>query len=138
MNFKIQNIKVNGKNVAKVFKYQKKKFKGINFFTSKFDNFQVGLMVHPKNHIIKPHFHLNKKKTIKHMSELLILFSGKLKVFFYNKNKSRARSVTLNKKDMVLLMSGGHGFKVIENVEMLEVKQGPFFGDNDKIRLENI
>ena len=71
------------------------------------------------------------------MSELLIIYSGKLKVYFYNKKKSRVKSVILNKKDMILLISGGHGFKVLEKVEMLETKQGPFLGDQDKIRLKN-
>ena len=138
MYFKIQNIKIGKETVAKIFKYKKKKFKGIEFFTPKPENFQIGLMNHPKNHVINPHFHINRKKTIKHMSELLIIYSGKLKVYFYNKNKSRAKSLILNKKDMILLISGGHGFKVLEKVEMLEIKQGPFLGDQDKIRLKKL
>ena len=138
MYFKTQNIKIGKETVAKVFKYKNKKFKGIEFFTPKLENFQVGLMVHPKNHVINPHFHINRKKTIKHMSELLIIFSGKLKVYFYKKNKKRAKTVTLNQKDMILLITGGHGFKVLEKVEMLEIKQGPFSGDKDKIRLKKL
>lgn len=138
MYFKIQNIKIGSKTVAKVFKYKKKNFKGIKFFTPKLENFQIGLMKHPKNHVINPHLHINRKKTIKHMSELLIIYSGKLKVYFYNRNKIRTKSVILNKKDMILLISGGHGFKVLEKIEMLEIKQGPFFGDQDKIRLKKL
>ena len=72
------------------------------------------------------------------MSELLIIFSGQLKVFFYKKNKLRANSVIINKKDMILLISGGHGFKVLKKLEMLEIKQGPFVGEKDKIRLEKL
>jgi hypothetical protein len=69
---------------------------------------------------------------------LLIIFSGQLKVFFYNKKKSRAKTTILNKKDMILLMSGGHGFKVLKKIEMLEIKQGPFIGEKDKMRLEKL
>ena len=69
------------------------------------------------------------------MSELLILLSGKLKVYFYNKKKIKAKSITLNKKDMILLMSGGHGFRVIKKLEMIEIKQGPFIGEIDKVKL---
>ena len=86
-------------------------------------------MAHQKNHIIKPHFHINRKKIIKQMSELLIIFSGTLKVFFYNKKKIKTKTVILNKKDMILLISGGHGFKVLKKLEMLEIKQGPFVGE---------
>jgi len=134
MNFIQKDIIVDKRVVAKVFKYNNKKFKGIKFFTSSDLNFQVGLMAHRKNHIIKPHFHINRKKIIKDMSELLIIFSGTLNVYFYNKKKIKIKTVTLNKKDMILLISGGHGFKVLKKLEMLEIKQGPFVGEKDKIR----
>jgi len=44
----------------------------------------------------------------------------------------------LKKKDLILLIKGAHGFKVLENLEMLEIKQGPFLGDKDKIRLNTL
>ena len=138
MYFSIKNIFVDKKIVAKVFKYQNKSFKGIEFFTANNLNMQIGLMGHSKNHIIKPHFHINRKKIVKQMSELLIIFSGQLKVYFYNKKKLRDKSLILNKKDMILLISGGHGFKVLKKLEMLEIKQGPFIGKNDKMRLKKL
>ena len=95
-------------------------------------------MSHNKNHIIQPHIHINKKKIIKDMSELLIIFSGKLKVFFYNNKNIRVRSTILNKKDMILLIKGAHGFKVLEKLEMLEIKQGPFTGNKDKLKLKKL
>ena len=138
MYFSIKNIFVDKKIVAKVFKYQNKSFKGIEFFTANNLNMQIGLMGHSKNHIIKPHFHINRKKIIKQMSELLIIFSGQLKVYFYNKKKLRDKSLILNKKDMILLISGGHGFKAPKKLEMLEIKQGPFIGEKDKMRLKKL
>ena len=138
MYFSIKNIFVDKKIVAKVFKYQNKSFKGIEFFTASNLNMQIGLMAHSKNHIIKPHFHINRKKIVKQMSELLIIFSGQLRVYFYNKKKLRDKSLILNKKDMILLISGGHGFKVLKKLEMLEIKQGPFIGEKDKMRLEKL
>jgi len=138
MNFQVKNIIIDNKVVAKVFKYKNENFKGINFFTSNDLNMQIGIMGHSKNHIIKPHFHINRKKIIKEMSELLIIFSGQLKIYFYNKKKLRAKSITINKKDMILLISGGHGFKVLKKLEMLEIKQGPFIGEKDKMKLDKL
>ena len=138
MNFQQKNIKIDGRLVAKVFRYEKKSIKGIKFFTENKLNLQVGLMGHSKNHIIKPHYHINRKRIIKNMSELLIIFSGKLKVYFYNKKLIRSKSIILNKKDMILLISGGHGFKVLSKLEMLEIKQGPFVADKDKLRLKSL
>ena len=39
---------------------------------------------------------------------------------------------------MVLLITGAHGFKVLEKLEMIEIKQGPFAGDKDKIRFKKL
>ena len=44
----------------------------------------------------------------------------------------------LNKGDVIILMRGGHGFHVIEEVEMIEVKQGPYIGQNDKVRFSGV
>ena len=62
MFYKDHNIIIDKKIVAKAFKFQKKKFDGIKFFTPNKYNMQVGLMSHSKNHIIQPHVHINKKK----------------------------------------------------------------------------
>lgn len=134
MYYNLKKIKDGNKLIAKVFKYSSKKFKGIKFFTPSNLSFQVGLMSHPTNHKIHPHFHLNRKKIIKHMSEFLIIFKGKLKVNFFNKKKKKFKSIILKKRDMILLITGSHGFEVLEKVEMIEVKQGPFSQKKDKIR----
>ena len=138
MYYSHQDILIDKKIVAKVFRFQNKKFKGIKFFTPSNLNLQLGLMSHNKNYIIKPHSHINKKKIIKYMSEVLIIFSGKLKVFFYNKKHIQKKTVILKKKDIIMLIKGAHGFKALENLEMLEIKQGPFTGDKDKARLKNL
>ena len=84
MNYKNKDIFVDNKLVAIHFIYLNKKNVGINFLTKSSMNFQIGLMSHKKNHVIKSHYHLIKKKIIKNTSELLIIFKGRLKVFFYN------------------------------------------------------
>ena len=37
-----------------------------------------------------------------------------------------------------MLPQGGHGFKTISSVEMVEVKQGPYIKIKDKKRFKNI
>ena len=61
-----------------------------------------------------------------------------LQGFFYNKKHIQKKTVILKKKDIIMLIKGAHGFKVIENLEMLEIKQGPFTGDKDKARLKDL
>ena len=134
MFFKTEDIFVDKKKVAKVFRYKKRKFSGIKFFTSKELNLQVGFMSHKSQHSIQPHYHLKRGKIIKDMSEFLIIFKGKIKVLFYNKKKVFVKSSVLNAKDMILIISGAHGFKILKKTEMLEIKQGPFVGEKDKKR----
>ena len=108
--------------------------KGINFFTDNKLSQQVAYMHHPKNHIIQPHLHKNKKKIINDTTEVLIILEGIIRVDFYNFKKKFLLSKLLQKKDIIILLSGGHGFKIIKKAKFIEVKQGPYIEKNDKVR----
>ena len=59
---------------------------------------------------------------------------GILKVMFYEeKNKNIKKDTILKKDDIILLLKGGHGFEVLKDVEIVEVKQGPYQKNTDKI-----
>ena len=66
--------------------------------------------------------------------EVLVIKTGKLRVDFYTDEKAYLKSYLLEQGDVILLASGGHGFEVIEDMEMYEIKQGPYAGDDDKTR----
>ena len=110
------------------------KKKGINFFTSKKLTQQVAFMNHPKNYSIEPHLHKKVMRKIKTTTEVLIIINGILKINFYNKNKKFIFSKLAKAKDIVILLTGGHGFKIIKNCKFIEVKQGPYNEKEDKIK----
>lgn len=112
------------------------KEEGIEFFTP--DDFpqQLGYMKHKKGHKIKPHLHNKIERTINFTFEVLFIKSGKVKVNFYNLNKEHLTSDVLKGGDVILLAFGGHGFEILEDAEMIEVKQGPYAGDDDKTRFD--
>ena len=70
--------------------------------------------------------------------EVLFIKKGVLRVDFYDEYEDYLESRDLHAGDMILLVSGGHGFQVLEEVEMVEVKQGPYAGENDKKRFVGI
>jgi hypothetical protein len=70
--------------------------------------------------------------------EVLFIRKGKLRVDFYDDNRNYLESRILEKGDTILLATGGHGFEVLEELEMIEVMQGPFAGDHDKTRFEAV
>jgi hypothetical protein len=108
--------------------------KGINFLTDETLFQQLAYMNHPKGTLIQPHIHLPIERTITYTQEVLIIKEGILKVDFYSEEQIYLESISLKKWDTILLIKGGHGFSVIEDVKMIEVKQGPFAGNKDKIR----
>lgn len=119
----------------------RKKFRkmgGINFFTEKKDTQQFGYMKHKKNHIIKPHQHKKRLTKISLTTEVIILFKGILRVDFYDNKKKYLFSKKIYADEIIMLVNGGHGFKVLKDVEMIEVKQGPYSLSQDKIKFNEI
>jgi len=108
--------------------------KGIHFFTPNEFSQQLAYMNHPKGKIIEPHYHNAVQRNVVFTQEVLIIKKGKLKVDFYDDELNYTESRILEDGDIILLSAGGHGFEVIEDVEMIEVKQGPYQGEADKTR----
>ena len=117
-------------------KYRKKS--GINFFTSKESTQQFGYMKHKKNYLIMPHKHNKRLTKILITTEVIILFKGILRVDFYTNKKIYIFSKKIYAGDIIMLVNGGHGFKVLKDVEMIEVKQGPYSLSADKIKFNKI
>lgn len=111
---------------------------GISFFTPDEFSQQLAYMRHPTGKQIQPHVHNPVPRQVNYTQEVLFIKSGKLRVDFYDEDKSYLSSRLLQTGDVILLAKGGHGFEVIEAVEMFEVKQGPYAGEQDKTRFTAI
>ena len=110
---------------------------GIHFFTEDDLSQQLAFMKHPKGKTIQPHVHNPVKREVHYTQEVLFIKKGKLQVDFYSDKQEYLESRILVAGDVILLIQGGHGFKVLEDLEMFEVKQGPYAGDSDKTRFES-
>ena len=134
----IEKILHKKKLYALIVRKQFRKKSGINFFTSKEATQQFGFMKHKKNHIIKPHKHNKRLTRILRTTEVILLLKGTLRVDFYNNKYKYLFSKKINEKDIIMLIHGGHGFKVLKNAEMIEVKQGPYSLASDKIKFKTV
>ena len=123
---------------ALIIRRQFRKKSGINFFTSNDATQQFGFMKHKKNHFIKPHKHNKRLTRILRTTEVILLLKGTLRVDFYNDKHKYLFSKKINEKDIIMLIHGGHGFKVLKNVEMIEVKQGPYRLASDKVKFKAV
>lgn len=111
---------------------------GVDFITPNEYSQQVAYMHHPTGKVIDAHIHNLVHRNVVLTQEVLFIKKGKLRVDFYDDYEDYLESVVLEAGDAILLVSGGHGFTVLEEVEMIEVKQGPYSGDMDKKRFAGI
>lgn len=134
---RIKNILHNKKIMAMII-YQNNFTKKKYFFpTPAYFPLQLGFMNHKKNFLIKPHHHTNIQKKINSFSEVIIIKKGIIRVDFYNKKKYLFSEI-LKKNNILILVSCGHGFKVLKDCSILEIKQGPYDLNKNKIFLKKI
>lgn len=107
---------------------------GIHFFTPESFSQQLAYMSRPEGHQIQPHFHREVQRDVCLTQEVLVIRKGRLKVDFYTAEKQPIGFRILEAGDVILLAEGGHGFQMLEDCEIFEIKQGPYLGDQDKIR----
>lgn len=111
---------------------------GIEFFTPDDFSQQLAYMKRPKDYVIAPHVHNPVPREVQFTKEVLYLKSGKVRVDFYDEQQNYLESTILDAGDVILLAFGGHGFEMLEESEIIEVKQGPYAGDLDKTRFEPV
>ena len=107
---------------------------GIQFFTSNDLSQQLASMSYSAGKVIPAHTHNLVRREVSYSQEALFIRKGKVRVDFYTQRQEYRKSRVLGAGDVILLIAGGHGFEVLEDLNMVEVKQGPYFGDTDKTR----
>lgn len=111
---------------------------GVNFFTEDCYSQQLAQMNHLKGSEIDAHIHNHETRNVIQTQEVLVIRKGRLRVDFYEQEKNYIGSVCIKQGDVILLAMGGHGFKVMEDTDMIEIKQGPYLGKEDKLRFDGI
>lgn len=133
----IKELKHNNKLLAIIIRGQYCE-PGIKFVTPDDFSQQLAFMKHPKGKKIEPHVHNPIQREVHFTKEVLFIRKGKIRIDFYTDEQTYIESYILETGDVILLSEGGHGFEVLEEIEMIEVKQGPYTGEMDKTRFEGI
>ena len=133
IQMRIENILYNKKIIAMIISKSSLSKKKYFFPTLKYFPLQVGFMNHKKGFNINPHHHYRNVRKIKNISEVLLIKKGILRVDFYGKINKYLFSKLVRKNDILILISSGHGFKVIKDCSIIEIKQGPYIPSKDKM-----
>jgi mannose-6-phosphate isomerase-like protein (cupin superfamily) len=137
MSSGIERIQHAGQELALVIRRSFRK-DGIEFFTPGEYSQQIGYMKRGPGYVIPPHVHNPVVREVSYTKEVLFIKSGRVRVDFYAEDQTYLESTVLEAGDVILLALGGHGFEMLEETEMIEVKQGPYAGDGDKTRFDPI
>jgi hypothetical protein len=130
----IEKVEHAGKTYALILRSNYEE-QGVNFITPQDNPFQLGILKHVQGVKIKPHVHRNLPRNIVGVQEILHIEYGEVEAKFYDDAGNDFQSVILGTGDTVLLLAGGHGFNILKDAKILEVKQGPYYGaDDDKQR----
>jgi hypothetical protein len=106
---------------------------GVHFVTDIFSNQQVAVIRHPAGHEIKRHRHQPYKREIHGTTEVLIVQRGLVDAAIYTSDGQMVCTVTLEAGDLIVLVSGGHEFFIVDTSDIIEVKQGPYDPTRDKV-----
>ena len=98
---------------------------------------QFGLLAHERGFVEPAHYHKPIERRINDLQQMFVVQRGKVAIHFFTPEGSKFRTVTLNVGDAILLCDGAHSVEVLEDMQCVSVKQGPFLGDkNDKIEIK--
>lgn len=95
---------------------------------------QMGMIVYRAGESITPHVHVPVERTIMGTTECIVVREGRCEIDIYNSQRAFIASRVLEEGAIILLLGGGHGFRMIEDTVLFEVKQGPYVGMRDKER----
>lgn len=95
---------------------------------------QVGFVVYPAGGEIARHVHQPLERHLVGTSEVLVVKKGRCLVDIYNDDRDLVATHELASGDVMLMVGGGHGFRILEDTVFLEIKQGPYTGVEEKER----
>lgn len=104
------------------------------FFSPAESSFQFGLLAHEAGFVEPPHYHKEFDRVIRDLQQMFVVQRGVVDVDLYDDEGKMIETVRLRQGDAIVLIHGVHAIKVIEDMQCISVKQGPFLGaENDKI-----
>lgn len=95
---------------------------------------QVGFITYPAGSTIPRHTHVPLERHLVGTSEVVLVRKGSCEIEVYTDDHELVATRDLGPGDLVLMVAGGHGFNVREDTVLLEVKQGPYIGLEEKER----
>ena len=121
----IEKIENKGKILVYIIRNTQKIVK-THFISPKTSNLQVGHIVYPTGSTIPKHIHKKIIRKLYRTEEVLVVLEGRCDMDIYDDQRILIATKRVNKGDVIIILEGGHGFRVIKDLVFLEIKQGPY------------
>ena len=132
----VETVAHNGTKYAEII-WAGTEVKETRFFSPADSSFQFGLLAHEAGFIEPPHYHKPVNRTINDLQQMFVVQRGVVAVDFFDEDGRRFREVVLRTGDGIVLIHGTHAVRVLEDMQCISVKQGPFLGpDYDKVNVK--
>jgi hypothetical protein len=132
----IEKIEYNGVAYAEII-WAETRVEATIFFSPPESSFQFGLLAHKAGFVEAPHYHRPVSRMINDLQQMFVVQRGIVAVQLYGDDGELLREVTLHPGDAIVLIHGIHAMRVIEDMQCISVKQGPFLGtEQDKVIVE--
>jgi len=128
VNSPIEQVHIDGR-IGAIIVRNEFRTDGIQFVTPADFSQQLGFMRRPTGYQIQPHIHKHVERETTLTQEVLYVRLGRVRVDFYGDDETFRESREIRTGDVILLSAGGHGFEMLEDSELIEVKQGPYLDD---------
>jgi hypothetical protein len=107
------------------------------FFSPAESSFQFGLLAHDAGFVEPPHYHRPFRRTVEDLQQMFVVQRGVVAVQLYSDEKKLLREIVMRAGDAIVLIHGTHAIRVIEDMQCISVKQGPFLGpEYDKVLID--
>jgi len=129
----VEIVEINGKKYAEII-WADTRVDKTTFFSEPESSFQFGLLAHEAGFVEPPHFHKPITRTIQDLQQMFMIQRGIVIVKLYSDEGDLLREIEMHPGDAIVLIQGVHAIRVVEDMQCISVKQGPFLGSvNDKI-----
>jgi hypothetical protein len=132
----VESVEYNGIKYAEII-WADSKVEETTFYSPPESSFQFGLLAHKAGFVEPPHYHKPITRTINDLQQMFIVQRGVVAVRLYSDRGDLLREIAMHTGDAIVLIHGVHAIRVLEDMQCISVKQGPFLGtEQDKVFVE--
>ncbi len=126
----VEIVEHGGKKYAEII-WAKERVDKTTFYSPAESSFRFGLLAHKAGFVEPPHYHKPVTRSISDLQQMFVVQRGVVAVELYDDDGKLLREIEMHAGDAIVLIHGTHAIRVIEDMQCISVKQGPYLGEEE-------